>query len=222
MEIYDGIKKIARQPEHHSIGIVKELFQFDPYNPWNPLDVYLCHLFDYAMNGSVLNFFRTGTFKWKIPISTHRTYTNTRAPYANDFFGLNYYSHFPLRFNLFKPSFIENTYQQDNGGYPLMTDMSYPLYPEGLYRACLRLKNKLPHLPIYITENGIADRLDDRRHLFLRRYLYALSRTINEAGCDVRGYFYCSLTDNFEWSEVITSDMNSFFLDYYLYSRVLI
>jgi beta-glucosidase/6-phospho-beta-glucosidase/beta-galactosidase len=44
--------------------------------------------------------------------------------------------------------------------------------------------------------------LDDRRHLFLRRYLYALSRAINEAGCDVRGYFYWSLIDNFEWAEV--------------------
>jgi beta-glucosidase len=223
IEVYDGIKKIAHQPEQHSVGIVKELFQFDPYNPWSPLDVYLCHVFDYALNESVLNFFRTGTFKWKMPWSIHRTYKNTRAPYANDFIGLNYYSHFRLRFNVFKPPFIENIYQQGNGGYPLMTDMPYPLYPEGLYRACLRLKAKLPRVPIYITENGIADRLDDRRHLFFRRYLYALSRAINEGGCDVRGYFYWSLTDNFEWAEVIISNMDLFFfLDYHLYFRVLI
>ena len=36
--------------------------------------------------------------------------------------------------------------------------------------------------------------------LYLQRYLYALSRAIGE-GCDVRGYFYWSLYDNFEWSE---------------------
>ncbi|CAF0805119.1 unnamed protein product [Adineta ricciae] len=201
VDIYDGIKAIARQPDQHSIGIVKDIFQFDPYHPLNPLDVYISRLLDYAMNGCILDFFRTGSFKWKMPGSTPRTFTNPRAPHTNDFIGLNYYSHFLVRFNPFKPSSFEIVHRQDDSGPSLMTDMAYPLYPEGLYRACVRLKDELPRVPIYITENGIADRYDDRRHLFLRRYLYALSRAINEAGCDVRGYFYWSLTDNFEWAE---------------------
>ena len=54
-----------------------------------------------------------------------------------------------------------------------MTDMSYSLYPEGLYRVCVRLKNELSSILIYVTENGISD----RRHLFLRRSLYALSES---------------------------------------------
>ncbi|NUM78092.1 family 1 glycosylhydrolase, partial [candidate division KSB1 bacterium] len=36
--------------------------------------------------------------------------------------------------------------------------------------------------------------------LFIRRYLYALSQAL-KAGDDVRGYFYWSLLDNFEWVE---------------------
>ena len=53
--------------------------------------------------------------------------------------------------------------------------------------------------PIIITENGLADARDDRRSLFLRRYLYAVSKAIHD-GADVRGFFYWSLIDNFEWN----------------------
>jgi beta-glucosidase len=79
-----------------------------------------------------------------------------------------------------------------------MTDMPYPIYAEGFYRAIKTVAQL--GVPIYITENGIADAKDDRRDLFIRRYLFALSEAIEE-GCDVRGYFYWSLMDNFEWAE---------------------
>ena len=204
VEIYDGIKQIARQPEQHSVGLAKALMQFDPWSPFNPCDLYLSHIFNHGMNDCILDFFRTGTFHWKIPGSIHRIYTNSRAPFSNDFIGLNYYSHMHIRLNLFNKNLIEFVNREDS----LMTDMPYPIYPEGFYRACLRMKEAFPRTPMYITENGIADRHDDRRHLFLRRYLYALSRAINEAGCDIRGYFYWSLTDNFEWAEV---NRNMFF-----------
>jgi beta-glucosidase len=49
-------------------------------------------------------------------------------------------------------------------------------------------------------ENGIADARDDRREQFIRRYLYALATAMRE-GVDVRGYYYWSLLDNFEWAE---------------------
>jgi beta-glucosidase len=55
-------------------------------------------------------------------------------------------------------------------------------------------------VPVYVTENGLADAVDDRRALFIRRYLYAVSRALRD-GVDVRGYFYWSLMDNFEWCE---------------------
>ena len=198
VEIYYKIKAIAKQPEQQSIGIVKDIFQFDPWNPLNPLDIYVSGILDHSMNGCILDFFRTGQFVWKMPGSKKRNYVDVRARNSNDFIGLNYYSHFLVRFNPLKPSFFEMLHEEQ----ALMTDMAYPLYPEGLYRACVRLRDELVNIPIYVTENGIADRLDDRRHIFLRRYLYALSQAINEAGCDVRGYFYWSLTDNFEWAEV--------------------
>ncbi len=79
-----------------------------------------------------------------------------------------------------------------------MTNMAYPIYPEGLYRSIERISEL--GVPIFITENGIADAQDDRRATFIERYLYAVSRALEE-DYDVRGYFYWTLMDNFEWSE---------------------
>ena len=54
--------------------------------------------------------------------------------------------------------------------------------------------------PIYITENGIADTKDEKRGKFIKEHLKWAHKAISE-GVDVRGYFYWSLLDNFEWAE---------------------
>ena len=74
--------------------------------------------------------------------------------------------------------------------------MPYAIYPQGFYDAIMDL-NKLK-IPLYITENGIADAADDRRDLYIRSYLAALNKAIAD-GADVRGYYYWSIMDNFEW-----------------------
>ena len=53
-------------------------------------------------------------------------------------------------------------------------------------------------LPIYVTENGLADAPDARRGPFIARYLGEVKKAMDE-GVPVRGYFYWSLLDNFEW-----------------------
>ena len=40
-----------------------------------------------------------------------------------------------------------------------------------------------------------------RRALFLRRYLYALAKAMHDGVADVKGYYYWTLMDNFEWAE---------------------
>ena len=56
------------------------------------------------------------------------------------------------------------------------------------------------HLPIYITENGLPSKNDDRRKRFIVGYLKELYHAIH-SGVDVRGYFFWSLIDNFEWEK---------------------
>jgi beta-glucosidase len=55
------------------------------------------------------------------------------------------------------------------------------------------------HLPIYITENGVADAKDKYRERFIINHLQWVHQAIQE-GVDVRGYLYWSLIDNFEWA----------------------
>jgi beta-glucosidase len=78
------------------------------------------------------------------------------------------------------------------------TEMGWEVHPAGL-RLALRRVARLG-LPIYITENGIATTDDRQRCRFLRAHLLAAARAIRE-GADLRGYFYWSLLDNFEWAE---------------------
>ena len=72
------------------------------------------------------------------------------------------------------------------------------IYPEGLYRALKRVANL--GKPVYVTENGLPDADDDQRPCFLLSHLAQIQRAITD-GLDVRGYYYWSFTDNFEWAE---------------------
>lgn len=53
-------------------------------------------------------------------------------------------------------------------------------------------------LPVVVTENGIATDDDDLRWDYVRQALAAVSELLTD-GVDVRGWFYWSLLDNFEW-----------------------
>lgn len=53
---------------------------------------------------------------------------------------------------------------------------------------------------MYVTENGIATAEDGERIEFVDLHLQQVHAAIAR-GRDVRGYFYWSLLDNFEWNE---------------------
>jgi len=76
------------------------------------------------------------------------------------------------------------------------SDLGWPIKPDGLTHVLKHMKRY--GLPLYITENGIADTADAQRADFIRSHLRAVEAA-QSAGVDVRGYFYWSLLDNFEW-----------------------
>jgi beta-glucosidase len=81
-------------------------------------------------------------------------------------------------------------------GHPL-TVMGYEDRPQALAATC-RFAWARTRTPIIVTENGWAGSDDTRRAAFVAEALDHLHGAIAE-GVDVRGYFYWSLLDNFEW-----------------------
>lgn len=78
------------------------------------------------------------------------------------------------------------------------SDFGWEFYPEGLEDVIMRYWNRY-HLPMYITENGIADGADYQRPYYLVSHLVSVHNSIKQ-GADVRGYLHWSLVDNYEWS----------------------
>ena len=194
--VYQALKKLPGGKEAQ-IGLAHSYLAFEHFHSWwspgkSLLERTISNTLNSFLNDSILEFFIRGHYKFKVCGVADEEYYDARALRSLDFIGLNYYAHVFLRFyhrvtDTVHPGFRLGDYR---------TDMPYGFYPEGIWRAIKHVAEL--KVPIYITENGIADAKDDRRALWIKRYLYAVSKAI-EDGYDVRGYYYWSLMDNYEW-----------------------
>ncbi len=122
-----------------------------------------------------------------------------------DFIGLNYYFHRKIKFPL--KDVIENN---------PVSDLGWRIYPKGIYRVLMELGEY--GLPIYITENGLADKDDKLRKDFIKDTLAWVHQSIEE-GIDVKGYFHWSLMDNFEWDKGFDPRFGLIEIDYDNFNR---
>ena len=212
VELYKHLKSTPAG-KNSKIGIVKNIFQFEPYQRWNIMDWAVSSMLDSVFNSSIINYFKTGNFDFHLPLQARLSFQNPEAISSMDFIGLNYYSHYLVsaRPDIKEPFVLERPNE-------IQTDMDYSIYPEGFYRALHTIK-KLG-APIYVTENGIADKDDTRRSLFINRYIYAMYKAMRE-GVDIRGYFYWTLMDNFEWAEGYDKKFGLYSVDFKSQKRTL-
>ncbi|MBU0534851.1 MAG: family 1 glycosylhydrolase [Patescibacteria group bacterium] len=80
----------------------------------------------------------------------------------------------------------------------MVSNLNWWINPEGLKKVLLHMKRY--KVPIYITENGLADTEDKLRKVFIKAMLIACYESM-QMGVQLEGYFYWSLIDNFEWHE---------------------
>ena len=201
-------------------GVVHNMVAFHPTQPQSTLDVAGAQHADYLFNRAYPTAIVTGRYDVNLDGDTDDP-GETRPDLAGraDFLGVNYY----LRATAtglgspvtpFVPlfDFLPTLAYADAGACPsTCTDFGWEIYPQGL-REVLTFAGTLG-VPIYITENGLADAEDTRRGRYLYDHLTVIQDTIADGVADVRGYYHWSLTDNFEWSSGYVPKFGAFAFD---------
>jgi len=170
----EAYKIIHRKFENKvMVGSAHNIHWHVPCRRWNLLDIAATKLINYLRDTKILNQFIN----------------------YQDFIGLNYYFRDTIKFVFWGGNFGLIDVQNPNKE---LSDIGWDIFPEGIYHILRRLESYKK--PIFITENGIADAKDTKRTKFIKEHLRWISKAINK-GVDVRGYFYWSLLDNFEWDK---------------------
>ncbi len=142
-----------------------------------------------------------------------------------DFLGVNYYTRNVLTYDA-TDAFGSRTVHQEGKTY---TEMGWEVYPEGLYEILRWVKDEYGDIPLYITENGAAfhDEVNEKgevedslREEYIRLHLEQCHRAI-EDGIPLKGYFYWSLMDNFEWAFGYSKRFGLLYVDFETQQRTL-
>ncbi len=190
----EAYQMLKQQAQHNIVGLVKNIMVIEPYRPQSWMDRQLSWVIDYLMNAVTLRALKTG----KLPFSFLGEYPGLKD--SSDFIGLNYYSHIFCSLTL--PEYMK-AYRGQVDPAKLCAGLGWEAYPEGVLIALQRLWKEL-QIPIYITENGIGTDNDAWRQQYIAEHLHQVHEALRQ-GIPVKGYFYWSLLDNFEWAEGYSS-----------------
>ena len=210
------------------VGITLNLAHVDPASD-SPEDLAAAHRTD----GLVNRWFLDPLFRGEYPADMREHLGAAAPPVLDgdlttiaaplDFVGVNNYSRLVVSAN-------------EDGGRPgsvrvpgsQYTDMGWEIYPEGLTKVLVRLRDDYDPPAVYITENGSAFSdlrehdggvEDPERRDYLEQHIAAVGRAV-EKGVPVRGYFVWSLLDNFEWAHGYWKRFGIVYVDYPTLERV--
>ncbi|OWM65481.1 hypothetical protein CDL15_Pgr009071 [Punica granatum] len=153
-----------------------------------------------------------------------------------DFIGFSYYTSRYAKAIEIDPNVPPTSFSRDSftdlqfarDGVPIGkkasgSDFIY-IYPKGLGKLLTYTKRKYKSPKIYITENGISEAKNDSQPIhealqdphriqFILQHLYQINRAIKK-GVDVKGYFYWSQSDSFEFGKGRQDRYGLYYIDY--------
>jgi len=110
--------------------------------------------------------------------------------------------------------------------------MGWAIVPQGFVRHRRGLAAETGGIPIYVTENGCAQKdevqIDEHgqkrvhdmgRIQYLRAHFQAMMQALDE-GIPLKGYFLWSLLDNFEWAHGYSKRFGIIYMDYSTLQRI--
>ncbi|MGZ3773518.1 MAG: glycoside hydrolase family 1 protein [Pseudobdellovibrionaceae bacterium] len=196
-EAYRIIKEKNQQAQ---VGIAHNMLAIRPSRKWHLLERIIANAIDRFYNWAWIDAITGGKVCFSLPFIFPK-HSKITAGKCCDFLGVNYYTQalvhlwpkvYPHETSLPQyPVAVTFARRSDN-----KSDLGWSIYPKGLLKILRRLEKF--KLPIFITENGIADKADQHRPKYLVEHLRILAEARNE-GIDVAGYFHWSIYDNFEW-----------------------
>ena len=197
--------------DNATVGVVHNMVAFQPDSPNNAQDVLAASHANYLFNSLLLNTVILGQADPNADGVSDITEFRPDLVGKADFVGVNYYFRgkttglgAPITPTLPLLDFLPVTayHTPQNPTAPkcptICTEFGWEIYPPGL-RQVLEIAGSYG-VPVYITENGLADSDDDQRKFYLVSHLEVLEQAIADNVADVRGYYHWSLVDNFEWA----------------------
>ncbi|MBI4670975.1 MAG: glycoside hydrolase family 1 protein [Chloroflexi bacterium] len=187
---------------HHAqsgaqVSLAHQWRWISPANPQSLLDRAVAWQSNYLTNEMFLRTLTDG--KMPFPLGRGEKIGDGKMPL--DYFAINYYFENRVAFDVTRPGslFARQLPSTWLDGTPYASfDEAGNLNPSALYELLKRLARF--QLPIYITESGTFEIGYDNQSPYLIAHLEALHRA-QQDGADVRGYFWWTLTDNFEWDQ---------------------
>ena len=210
---YNTLHKAAESKKAKvNVGIAKHTRSFEPLRNWAPLDRLTAQAIDQAWNWDFNDAIESGRLKL----------TNTKVDKeiaglkgTEDYVGINYYGRFYVKTDIFNPTKPQVLLHDPDAKDEPFNDLGWASYPHGFYRI-LTEAHKRYNKPIYVLENGTADKATDdvARQRFLVSHVREIWLAMNEGKVDVRSYIHWSLFDNFEWAEGFTARFGLVGVDY--------
>jgi beta-glucosidase/6-phospho-beta-glucosidase/beta-galactosidase len=189
---YNAIKAMPGG-DRHKIGLTHMIIPFTSWPDLGPLTAHsrfaarwLTFWWGYDL---IHGYFTRGEFSWCVPglLEDDCVFQVQDDKPPLDWFGVNFYSR-PVLSPFMTPG---------RKPWQVISDLGYPIDPEGMYKVLHRSAEF--GVPLYVTETGVSIASQRHRQYMVDSYVKEILRAMAD-GVDVRGIYYWTLLDNFEWN----------------------